>query len=171
MIKIDMPKVAINEFKDSVLANFEPNEVAHINKILKQKIKCFKFDINLSRLITLNYDEMLCLNDFITTHKIEFLNFLDYRKVTQKIRVKHISNLNISVCPYCNRNYIINFDENGKTTAELDHFFSKSKYPYLAICVYNLIPSCHTCNQRKSDSSKEIYYLLKRVLMMMLNLK
>lgn len=164
MIKIDMPKVAINEFKDSVLANFEPNEVACINKILKQKLKGFKFDVNLSRLITLNYDEMLCLNDFITTHKIEsdayFLS-LYHRKVTQKIRVKHISNLNISVCLYCNRNYIINFDENSKTTAELDHFFSKSKYPYLAICVYNLIPSCHTCNQRKSDSSKEIYYPFK----------
>lgn len=55
----------------------------------------------------------------------------------------------IDVCTYCNRNYTYTiFDEKGKRVArpELDHFLLKSKYPYLALSFYNLIPSCHTCN-------------------------
>ncbi len=37
---------------------------------------------------------------------------------------------------------------------EFDHFYPKSKYPYLAISVYNLIPVCSICNQRlKRDLS------------------
>ena len=65
---------------------------------------------------------------------------------------KYIKRLNIKVCPYCNRNYIFNFTKNRKeeATAQLDHFYDKSKYPYLCLSLYNLIPSCSTCNQRKS---------------------
>jgi hypothetical protein len=56
-----------------------------------------------------------------------------------------VDSLNISVCPYCNRNFIRLV--NSKRTDELDHFYPKSKYPFLAISFYNLIPSCKTCNQ------------------------
>lgn len=60
--------------------------------------------------------------------------------------------LGITVCPYCNRNYIYN--TKSLRTSEFDHFFPKEKYPILALCFYNLIPSCKTCNHIKSD---EIY--------------
>lgn len=164
MIKINISQTAINEFKDSVLANFKSDEIENINKILKQKLKDFKFNIDLEQLITLNYDKILDLNDFVATNKIEFKNdFSDLykNKVTQKIRAKYVSNLDISTCPYCNRNYIVNFNKYGETTAQLDHFFNKSKYPHLAISIYNLIPSCYTCNQRKSSKDKKIYYPFK----------
>ena len=59
-------------------------------------------------------------------------------------------NLQVNVCPYCNRQYtftIIDTKTNkGKTRPEFDHFFSKAKYPYLALSFYNLIPSCKICN-------------------------
>lgn len=65
---------------------------------------------------------------------------------------KFIEKVALNVCPYCNRNYIYNFNEDSstKTTAQLDHFYDKSSYPYLAVSLYNLIPSCGTCNLRKS---------------------
>jgi len=71
-----------------------------------------------------------------------------------------IKKLNIQTCPYCNRNYIFNFTKKNQqeTTAQLDHFFDKSKYPYLAISIYNLIPSCNVCNQRKSSKQENIFY-------------
>ncbi|PMG51152.1 hypothetical protein [Vibrio splendidus] len=52
------------------------------------------------------------------------------------------------VCVYCNRNYTntLRIDNMGKVRPQLDHFYPKSKYPYLAISIYNLIPSCSTCN-------------------------
>ncbi|WP_338760641.1 hypothetical protein WAF17_13980 [Bernardetia sp. ABR2-2B] len=73
-----------------------------------------------------------------------------------------VESLNISVCPYCNRNYIKLVETERKVKEEievtkeekvkirideLDHFYPKKKYPFLAVSFYNLIPSCKTCNQ------------------------
>jgi hypothetical protein len=69
--------------------------------------------------------------------------------------------LNIGVCPYCNRNYTTTIiakkkviKKGGTTTIteyktirpHLDHFFSQRDYPILAISFYNLIPCCSVCN-------------------------
>ena len=55
--------------------------------------------------------------------------------------------LGISVCPYCNRAYVNTYcTETGKTRPDLDHFLPKSKYPYLSMSIYNLVPSCNVCN-------------------------
>ena len=76
-----------------------------------------------------------------------------------------MSAMRISVCPYCNRQYITIYSENmkgigeetgreqnkypvKKTTADLDHFYIKSQYPYLSLSIYNFIPSCQICNSR-----------------------
>lgn len=58
--------------------------------------------------------------------------------------------MHIPVCPYCNRQYITHYEEDRKNriTADLDHFYCKSKYPYLALSVYNFVPSCQICNSR-----------------------
>ncbi len=58
----------------------------------------------------------------------------------------------IFICPYCQRNYIGIFDNDKSTKGyiapDLDHFFPKSKYPFLAATISNLIPACCVCNQR-----------------------
>lgn len=62
--------------------------------------------------------------------------------------------LGVTVCPYCNRSYIFTVKKdarNGKARPQYDHFFPKSIYPYLAVSMYNLIPSCSVCNSGKSD--------------------
>lgn len=66
-----------------------------------------------------------------------------------------VSKFNIKVCPYCNENYIINRGKNY-TSAQLDHFFDKSNNPLLAICLYNLIPVCATCNRIKSTNKLSV---------------
>jgi len=64
--------------------------------------------------------------------------------------------LGLKSCPYCNRNYIFVVDsENGKLRPEIDHFYPKSIYPFLAMSFYNLIPSCQICNHTKSNKIKE----------------
>ena len=65
---------------------------------------------------------------------------------------------NITVCPYCNRQYVTKFNgiDNGKkrSTADLDHFYPQAQYPYLALSLYNFIPSCHTCNSTMKNQDK-----------------
>lgn len=57
-------------------------------------------------------------------------------------------NRGLLVCPYCNRNYIN--DRERILGAEMDHFYSKDKYPMFAVSLYNFIPSCSTCNHIKN---------------------
>lgn len=65
--------------------------------------------------------------------------------------------LGINVCPYCNRNYIhTSVSKHGRTRPELDHFYPKSKYPFLSISLYNLTPSCHVCNSNLKGA-KDFY--------------
>lgn len=68
--------------------------------------------------------------------------------------IQLMEDLEISVCPYCNRNFIYN--ANQRRTSEFDHFYPKSKYPLLAISFYNLIPACKTCNHAKKDKTDEL---------------
>lgn len=63
-----------------------------------------------------------------------------------------VNTLGLKTCPYCNRNYTFVVDEeNGKLRPEIDHFYPKSIYPFLAMSFYNLIPSCPICNHTKSS--------------------
>lgn len=60
-----------------------------------------------------------------------------------------IKALDIKVCPYCNRSYVKCIDNNENKAlikGQIDHFFSKKEYPFLAVSRFNLIPSCSDCN-------------------------
>ena len=61
-----------------------------------------------------------------------------------------VENLDLDTCPYCNRNYTF-VVRKGKLRPEIDHFYPKTIYPYLAVNFFNLIPSCQTCNKTKSN--------------------
>lgn len=77
-------------------------------------------------------------------------------KGTEYNAAKLIDKLGINVCPYCNRNFINNISfKNGvaKRTSHMDHFYSKDKYPFLAMSFYNLIPCCPSCNHVKSNKN------------------
>ncbi|WP_369350996.1 hypothetical protein AB6M97_01725 [Streptococcus hillyeri] len=67
--------------------------------------------------------------------------------------------LAITVCPYCNRNFINN--RGDKFSAQMDHFYSKDDYPFLAVSLYNLIPTCGACNHIKSTQNFHIHPFLK----------
>lgn len=58
--------------------------------------------------------------------------------------------IGVTVCPYCNRSYIFTSNKRG-TRPQYDHYFPKSKYPYLALSMHNLIPCCAVCNGLKHD--------------------
>lgn len=59
--------------------------------------------------------------------------------------------LGLKACPYCNAQFIIGLSKSKKAHAHFDHIYPKSKYPYLSISFFNLIPCCGNCNQLKSN--------------------
>ena len=78
-----------------------------------------------------------------------------FKSMSKEIRRSIISAVGQTVCPYCNRNYIIT--DSDVNTAQLDHFFSKTDYPILALSFYNLIPSCQPCNYNKGTKKLSFY--------------
>lgn len=55
--------------------------------------------------------------------------------------------VNTRVCPYCNRIFVECVESKRRVVkGQLDHFYPKEKYPYLALSRYNLVPSCSYCN-------------------------
>jgi hypothetical protein len=183
MIKINLTIKTIENFKIQILSNFydkkgnekvfEKNEennkweitFTELNNLIKNKFEHYKKDLDLEKLITLNYKELCDLKAFIDNNK-SFVNLdktqKDYFYTLYKRLKKpeYIKDLDITVCPYCNRNYIFNFeiDDSLNATAQLDHFFDKSTYPYFSVSIFNLVPSCQTCNQRKSKKQNDIYH-------------
>lgn len=92
---------------------------------------------------------------YVDANREEVEHVFNYKDFTNKNKDKYNAytlsdNLQVNVCPYCNRQYtftIINKSSNGELTRpDFDHFYLKSKYPYLALSFYNLIPSCKICN-------------------------
>lgn len=65
----------------------------------------------------------------------------------------------VKYCPYCNADmvYTIQLDKNASPyKSAFDHFFPRSRYPFLALSLYNLLPSCERCNSKfKRDNYTE----------------
>ena len=98
----------------------------------KEKIKKIKFNVP---------------EQGIDSLKQELSKIFDYELLSSN-RDLLLSAMGISVCPYCNRQYITSLRKNNstKSTADIDHFYSKATYPFLALSLYNFVPSCQICN-------------------------
>lgn len=84
-------------------------------------------------------------------------NIFRYDRYSNRIAaVEILKKMKVTVCPYCNRQYIFTLS-NGQARPQFDHYYPKSRYPYLALSLYNMIPSCSICNMAKSslDTLKE----------------
>lgn len=112
------------------------------------------FDKDLEQIITSKPDEIRELikispDTYSTT--IKQLKDL-YTVFRDKWGVELIKDLNLDVCPFCNREYIFRFndtkEEKARILASLDHFYDKDRYPFLSVSFYNLIPSCSICNSK-----------------------
>lgn len=139
-----------------------------IEKVFKCKYENKEFKIintyNIETIAVGKLEEIKAIFDKyeIDEERSEILKYiLDYKEIYKDgYRDILISKMDIEVCPYCNINLIVTYKdvENGRTksTADIDHFYTKSKYPQYALSLYNFIPACQMCNSRlKATKSSE----------------
>jgi len=71
---------------------------------------------------------------------IKFVDDLD--KIKEKSLRLKLKNLFI--------NGVVNYDNLSslKNHYTLDHILPQSRYPFLSLCLYNLVPTCYTCNSK-----------------------
>lgn len=150
----------------------------------KKSVKEFeKLDINKEYLP----QNLLFYKEYLPDELFKYANLYgEGQKIDEKetwSRHKLLSLMGIEICPYCQRNYISNYTEKNdkkceeednkeveenkveenndeKTTATLDHFYPKADYPFLALSLYNFVPSCQVCNsifKKDADTRDSIY--------------
>lgn len=103
--------------------------------------------------------ELIKISPSVYTNEIIELKDL-YNSFRNKWGYDLLNDLNLKVCPFCNREYIFKFTDKLKSEnriiATLDHYYDKDRYPFLAVSFFNLIPSCSICNS-KFKHTKNFY--------------
>ncbi len=120
------------------LIQFKPNELAFLIKNVYKKIPKSHYKKE-------------------SLNRIFYRIFIDYG-YDNLDKLKFIQKINLGSCPYCNRNYIFSINKKSSVKPEIDHFYPKSIYPYLAVSYFNLIPSCPTCNGFGAKEAKDTFY-------------
>lgn len=65
--------------------------------------------------------------------------------------------LDVKVCPYCNRNYTITIATSKVSVRpEYDHFYPEALHPSLILSFYNFVPSCPQCNHLKKTQELDV---------------
>jgi hypothetical protein len=149
-------KAFLSDINLKIFLKGGPDELFNLNN---------QFYSSLSRYSLNGYENYKLNIDVKTKSKSQKQNYTKYRKlhsliedifnyetsfskkITKYSTYNLAKNLDINTCVYCNRMYTKTvFSPEKITRPEFDHWFSKSKYPLLALSFYNLIPSCHICN-------------------------
>ena len=59
-----------------------------------------------------------------------------YEQFTVEQKSQFTQSIGTDTCSYCNRNYTYSLQKAKSIKPEIDHFFPKSKYPFLALSFY-----------------------------------
>lgn len=114
----------------------------------------------IEKILTSEPQELKSINDelsfFLFYYMDEIKKIFDYDYIISKNkdRAYWLSKMiDTKSCVYCNRIYTFTIEKikySNKSEKivrpHFDHWFPKSKYPLLALSLYNLIPSCGNCN-------------------------
>jgi len=151
-----------------------------------KKIYLENIIINYSLILTLRPDEMIIFfSKFILppldkNFYKDIVSSMRYDIVRKKYMLLYVKKLEINCCAYChtqNTNIVNEYYKrahngnkkgdikNQKGFFELDHYYPKSRYPFLCTSFYNLIPICSSCNKSKKDKSIdfEFYHISKMI--------
>lgn len=82
------------------------------------------------------------------------VDIMHYKDVRSVELIPYVEKLGLRTCVYCNSQYTVTVhvdEDEVKGGYQLDHFFPKSKYPFLCISFFNLQPSCGCCNNWKRE--------------------
>ncbi len=137
---------------------------SYYNQYIKSKLGGYE----LKDLLCGEYEELVEIKGSIDTKYSSKTNivkqFFNYdkaqgklSKLQPKISTFFEENVEVHTCYFCNIEFISKFkksDGEFKNGFTLDHYIDKGKYPYLALSLYNLIPSCYTCNSKVKGSDE-----------------
>jgi len=154
MIKIAYKRNITQIYYDNLInRKFQKENNKTLKELFNEKFKT-EFDCTLDDLLYGSFEKLQEIKDNLgdMSERDDVKALFKYEKKFQE----HISKffeeyVEVHTCYFCNIEFINTFmtkDEKIKNGFTLDHYIDKGKYPYLALSLYNLIPSCYTCNSK-----------------------
>ncbi len=119
-----------------------------------EKIRCLinKIELRIIEQSKIKFTKINNKKKFIYDVKEKLKEVFDYEKKFQKVISPFFEReLETRTCYFCNIHYVNEYkvdEEKYKNEFTLDHYYDKGSYPYLALSLYNLIPSCYICNSK-----------------------
>lgn len=115
-----------------------------ILKTLINEINRFFGEKLFSKIIDQNRAELTPFGNKV----LDVFNYSAYRDHEQCKQT--IEKFKLGYCPYCNKDEIavVENPDGLRLYGLIDHFYPKSRHPYLALSFFNLVPSCYTCNSQ-----------------------
>ena len=148
-----------------ILLNVKPTQknkveylknIRAINKWCLKNISVSGKKYSLPDLIKADYSEIAEIANVYNSRQIKmpkkYKKFIIDTLYKQRFpRKEFAEELQVTVCPYCNRNFVNSTYK--RTMCDLDHFYDKETYPILAVSFHNLVPVCHACNHAKASNA------------------
>jgi hypothetical protein len=154
MIKIAYKENIIQLYYDDLSKRkYKDEEYKTLKEIFDKKFKT-EFDCTLDDLLFGSFEKLQEIKNNLgdMSKRDDVKTLFNYEtKFQQHISKFFEQYVEVHTCYFCNIEFINTFmtkDENIKNGFTLDHYIDKGKYPYLALSLYNLIPSCYTCNSK-----------------------
>ncbi len=156
---IEKQKEVVNNYYEELIIGRSEKFLSKLDKWCENNLKAILLNPELSdrkykyleQVIISDYQKLLKIKKNLEKSKLTLTDTLaNYMKTTFYNSInkkKFAQNLNISVCPYCNRNFINTSNKGGD--CQIDHFFNKSDFPLFSVSLYNLVPVCGSCNYKK----------------------
>lgn len=163
-----LPKKNLEDLKNKLKLVKEQNYRAYIQKIIDEYERILSATPSEMKLLINEFDALkVDVTKKTPYKKFEFhksivhaMRYEDLRKVES---IPYLKNSGLKTCVYCNAQLSvvvenIYYDRKKKkkiktrlARLELDHYYSKSKYPFLCTSFFNLYPVCSNCNKAKGD--------------------
>ena len=164
MIPIYLKNGAVNRLYH-LLLNVKPRQkskveylknIRAINKWCLKNISVRGKKYSFPDVIKADYDEIVEIANVYNSRRTKipkkYKKFIIETLYKQRFpRQEFVEELQITVCPYCNRNFVNSTYK--RTMCDLDHFYDKETYPILAVSFHNLVPVCHACNHIKASNA------------------
>jgi len=125
-----------------------------------EKIKCLinKIELRIIEQSKVEFKKIKKKKKFIYEAKGELKKIFKYENKFQSFISKFFEKeLETRTCYFCNIHLVNEYkvdEEEYKNEFTLDHYYDKGSYPYLALSLYNLIPSCYVCNSKLKKEKK-----------------
>tara|TARA_R110002050_G_scaffold187306_1_gene321736 strand:- start:11669 stop:12685 length:1017 start_codon:yes stop_codon:yes gene_type:complete len=174
------PRTRLAKLKSIIKGHKQLKKKQYIQKIIDEYERIIKAKPEEQQQLLAEFDVILPYTDFDDTKTkqencfyLKVVKAMRYEDLRKKDILPILGSIGLKACVYCNAQLTVVLEAKYKTggkrrrvvdkppkaNLELDHFYPKSKYPFLCTSFYNLYPTCSNCNRAKStkESKFQLY--------------